>query len=219
MLFLSLFSNLPFEVAVIIFAAFIVTLVVAITVHEAAHAASAWYLGDPTAKLAGRLTLNPAAHLDPIGTIAVFLVGFGWGRPTPFDPFNLRSPKRDSAIISASGAVSNFLMAGVVSVLYLLNFSFLQFDLPLPLLAFIAIFVKINLLLGVFNLLPIHPLDGFKVLGGFLPKNWYYDWTQMERYGIFILLALLFTGIIGRIIFPITTRLMSILLPGLPLII
>lgn len=219
MLILSLFSNLPFEAAIIIFTAFIATLVVAITVHEFAHAVSAWQLGDPTAKLAGRLTLNPAAHLDPIGTIALLTVGFGWGKPTPFDPFNLQKPKRDSAIISASGAISNFFMAGAVSTLYLLNFSFLQFDLPFPLIAFIAIFVRINLLLGVFNLLPIHPLDGFKVLAGFLPREWYYDWMQMERYGIFILIILLFTGIIGRIIFPVTTALMSILLPGIPLII
>ena len=86
--------------------AFIVGLVSAISIHEAAHAFVAYRLGDPTAKLAGRLTLNPASHLDPIGTIALLLVGIGWGRPTPFDPFNLRNVKRDSALISAAGGPS-----------------------------------------------------------------------------------------------------------------
>lgn len=216
---LRLFSTLPFETALVIFIAFVVTIVVAIAVHEFSHAFSAYRLGDPTAKLAGRLTLNPAAHLDPIGTMALFFVGLGWGKPTPFDPFNLKNPKRDSAIIAVSGAVSNFLMAGVASLLYLLINRLIQFDLPLALLAFIQIFVEINLLLGIFNLLPIHPLDGFKVLGGLLPKDWYHDWIQMERYGIFILIILIFTGLIGRIIFPIISALMNFLLPGATLLI
>lgn len=216
---LRLFSNLPFETALIIFIAFVATIVIAIAVHEYSHALLAYRLGDPTAKLAGRLTLNPAAHLDPIGTIALLFVGLGWGKPTPFDPFNLKNPKRDSAIIAVSGAVSNFLMAGVVSLLYLLINRLIHLELPLALSAFIQIFVQINLLLGIFNLLPIHPLDGFKVLGGLLPKDWYYDWIQMERYGLFILIILIFTGLIGRIIFPITSTLMNLLLPGASLFI
>lgn len=216
---LRLFSTLPFETALVIFIAFLVTIVIAIAVHEFSHALSAYRLGDPTAKLAGRLTLNPAAHLDPIGTIALFFVGLGWGKPTPFDPFNLKNPKRDSAIIAVSGAVSNFLMAGVASLLYLLINRLIHLELPLALSAFIQIFVQINLLLGIFNLLPIHPLDGFKVLGGLLPKDWYYDWIQMERYGLFILIILIFTGLIGRIIFPITSTLMNLLLPGASLFI
>src|SRR3990167_5566939 len=98
---------------------FVIGLVVAISIHEAAHAFVAYRLGDPTAKLAGRLTLDPRSHLDPIGTLALLLVGFGWGKPTPFDPFNLRNVKRDSALISVAGAVSNFLMAILLSIPYL----------------------------------------------------------------------------------------------------
>src|SRR4030065_855174 len=102
--------------------AFILGLVFAITIHEFAHALIAYRLGDPTAKLAGRLTLNPAAHLDPIGTIALLLVGIGWGKPTPFDPFNLKNVKRDSALISVAGAGSNLLFAILLSLPYLVAY-------------------------------------------------------------------------------------------------
>src|SRR3989338_708500 len=114
MIILTLLQTNP-----IIALAFIVGLVAGITIHEASHAFVAYRLGDPTAKLAGRLTLNPASHLDPIGTIALLLVGFGWGKPTPFDPFNLRNIKRDSALISVAGAASNFLLAFIVAIPYL----------------------------------------------------------------------------------------------------
>src|SRR3989344_9159961 len=117
MLILQLLQKDP-----LIAAAFIVGLVFAISVHEAAHAFVAWRLGDPTAKLAGRLTLNPASHLDPIGTLALLLVGIGWGKPTPFDPFNLRNVKRDSALISVAGAASNFLLATLISLPYLIAY-------------------------------------------------------------------------------------------------
>src|SRR3989337_3544916 len=109
MLILQLLQRDP-----VIALAFIVGLVFAISIHEFAHALSAYRLGDPTAKLAGRLTLNPAAHLDPIGTIALLLVGIGWGKPTPFDPFNLRNVKRDSALISVAGAPSHFFFVSVI---------------------------------------------------------------------------------------------------------
>lgn len=196
--------------------AFIVGLVFAITVHEFAHAFVAYRLGDPTAKLAGRLTLNPASHLDMLGTIALLVVGFGWGKPTPFDPYNLRNIKRDSALISVAGAVSNFILAALLSIPYLalyftanlsLNFVFFY--------QIISIVIWINLILGVFNLIPVAPLDGFKVLAGLLPRGWYEDFIQMERFGIFILLALLLTGFIGRILFPIVSTLFSVLMPGL----
>ena len=211
MLILQLLQKDP-----LIAAAFIVGLVFAISVHEAAHAFVAWRLGDPTAKLAGRLTLNPASHLDPIGTLALLLVGIGWGKPTPFDPFNLRNVKRDSALISVAGALSNFLLAVLLSLPYLIAYftGNLNFQIH-SIYQILAVVIWINLILGVFNLIPVSPLDGFKVLGGLLPKDWYRDFIQTERYGIFILLLLLLTGVLGRIIFPIVSFLFNLLAPGL----
>ena len=193
---------------------FVIGLVVAISIHEAAHAFVAYRLGDPTAKLAGRLTLDPRSHLDPIGTLALLLVGFGWGKPTPFDPFNLRNVKRDSALISAAGAVSNFILATLLSLPYLIAFFTNSVNLTIVnLYQFLSPIILINLLLGVFNLIPVHPLDGFKVLAGLLPRDWYRDFVQTERYGIFILLLLLVSGAIGKILFPIVSYLFNVLMP------
>src|SRR3989344_4955349 len=195
--------------------AFIVGLVSGITIHEFAHAFVAYRLGDPPAKLAGRLTLNPSAHLDPIGTIALLLLGFGWGKPTPFDPFNLRNVKRDSALISLAGAVSNFLLAALLSLPYLIAYFTGNLSANLVMIyEVVSIVIWLNLLLGVFNLIPIHPLDGFKVLAGLLPKDWYYDFIQTERYGIFILLFLIVTRTIAKVLFPITSTIFGLLLPG-----
>lgn len=195
--------------------AFIVGLVMGITVHEASHAFVAYRLGDPTAKLNGRLTLNPAAHLDPVGTIALLLLGFGWGKPTPFDPFNLRNIKRDSALISFAGAASNLAIAFVLSLPYLIAYFTGNLSLTLNLIyQVLSIIIFLNLILAVFNLIPVHPLDGFKVLAGLLPRDWYNDFIGTEKYGIFLLLLLLVTGAIGKILFPITSSLLNLLLPG-----
>ncbi|OGD85641.1 hypothetical protein A2164_02085 [Candidatus Curtissbacteria bacterium RBG_13_35_7] len=211
MIILSLLQSNP-----IVALAFIVGLVTAITIHEAAHAFVAYRLGDPTAKIAGRMTLNPGSHLDPIGTLALLIVGFGWGKPTPFDPFNLRNIKRDSALISVAGAVSNFLLAFLLSLPYLI--AYFTGNINLTIIAIyniLTIIIWINIILGVFNLIPVHPLDGFKVLAGLLPRDWYHDFIQTERYGIFILLFLLITGTIGKILFPIVSTILNFLIPGI----
>lgn len=196
--------------------AFIVGLVGGITVHEFSHALAAYRLGDPTAKLAGRLTLDPRSHLDPVGVLALLLIGFGWGKPTPFDPFNLRNIKRDSAIISVAGAFSNFILAIILSTPYLIAYFTGNLSLPLvTIYNYLSVIIWINLALAIFNLIPVHPLDGFKVLAGILPRDWYEDFVQMERFGIFILIILLVTGTIGHILFPITSAIFDLLIPGL----
>ncbi|OGG21445.1 hypothetical protein A3D03_02965 [Candidatus Gottesmanbacteria bacterium RIFCSPHIGHO2_02_FULL_40_13] len=209
----SLLSQNPVSFVIIA-----VLLIAAISVHEFSHAFSADHLGDPTPRLAGRLTLDPRAHLDPMGTLLLFFVGFGWGKPVPFDPFNLKDPKRDSALISFAGPLSNLLMAILASVIIrLTNF------LPLLLASSIAtqvlsLFVYFNVLLAIFNLLPVHPLDGFKVVAGLLPKKYYSDWLALEPYGMFFLIMLIFPffgrSAVSQIISPVISFILSILLPG-----
>jgi Zn-dependent protease len=183
-------------------------LVTAVTIHEFAHAATAVRLGDPTPKLQGRLTLNPLAHLDPLGTLMLLLVRFGWGRPVQFDPFNLENPRRDAAIISLAGPASNLLLAGVLSIILRLTNS-----------PFIPPFIVLNVVLAIFNLIPVHPLDGGKILVGLLPPL---DAGKvdlfMQRYGIFILILLIFpvfgTSFVFTIISPIINFLLEIYIPG-----
>lgn len=210
---LNLFFQNPFEF-------FIVAglLVLALTVHEWAHAFVADHLGDPTPRLAGRLTLNPMAHLDPVGTFLLFFAGFGWGKPVPIDPFNLKDTKKDTALISFAGPGSNLLMAVLSSiVLRILDLIPL---LPLNVVAFeiIRLFITWNLILAVFNLIPVHPLDGFSVVGGLLPRKYYHEWMDLSRYGVFFLIFLIFpffgSSPVSTLISPIINWLMSILLPG-----
>lgn len=214
-----LFQLLQNQIDIVSFLIFAVAIVVGITIHEFAHAASADRLGDPTARLAGRLTLNPTAHLDPLGTVMILLVGIGFGKPTPFDPFNLQNIKRDSAIISVSGAAANFFLAILLSLPYLV--AALTGNLSVAFTTvynYLSVVIFLNIILAVFNLIPIAPLDGFKVLAGFLPKGWYYDWQQMERYGpviLLLLIALNFLGfpILSTLIFKPSETILSLLLP------
>jgi Zn-dependent protease len=205
----------------------ILALIVAITIHEFAHAYAADRLGDPTPRLQGRLTLNPLAHLDLVGTLMLIFVRFGWGKPVQFDPFNLRHPKRDSAIISLAGPFSNFILAIIGAVLLQL-----LFNARLAILAtsaaggfmYIAIallesIIVYNVALGVFNLVPIHPLDGFKIVEGILPEEYARQWHELEGYGMIFLLFLVFPifgGVspISRVISPIIEFILSLLLRG-----
>lgn len=167
-----------------------IALVVAITVHEFAHALVADRLGDPTPRLQGRLTLNPLSHLDPVGTIMILLVSFGWGKPVQFDPFNLKNPRRDAALISIAGPVSNLILATLLSVI-------IRFTPPLVGQLLLPV-IYLNVLLAVFNLLPIHPLDGFKIVGGLLSENQAREWYSLERYGFIFLIALLLIPVGGN---------------------
>ena len=175
----------------IVFFIYIVALLVAISVHEFSHAFTAEKLGDPTPRLQKRITLNPLAHIDLYGLLFLFFVGFGWGKPVVFDPFNLKNPRRDAAIISLAGPLSNFILAIVLAItlrlFILIDFPFLQ---TIGLILFIPL-IQLNIILGVFNLLPIHPLDGFKVVGGMLSPEKAHEWYQLERYGYLFLIFLI----------------------------
>lgn len=194
-----------------------IALAAGITIHEFAHAWVADRLGDPTARLQGRVTLNPLAHLDPIGTLAILFLHFGWGKPVPFDPFNLKNPKRDSALISLAGPVSNILLATVASlILRLIMFTFSGLG-ALHIAALLQSIIVLNVVLAVFNILPVHPLDGFKIVGGLLPDNRAREWYELASYGLFFLLVILWPlpggSILQNVLSPIVSLFLMVLLP------
>lgn len=201
----------------------VISLVIAITIHEFAHAWSAERLGDPTPRLQGRLTLNPLAHLDPLGTIMLLIARFGWGKPVQFDPFNLRHPRRDSAIISLAGPVSNLLLATISSVLVRFLFTFHFSSLDNWIIGLLSNLIILNVVLAVFNLVPIHPLDGFKIVGGILPEEYARQWAELERYGMIFLIFLILpigggASPISQLISPVINLLLHILLPTIRII-
>jgi len=208
----ELFTN-PFG-----FLIWIIALLVAITVHEFAHAWSAERLGDPTARLAGRITLNPLAHLDLLGTIMLIVARIGWGKPVPVDPFNFRHPRRDMAITSFAGPAADLLLAAILSLIIKVA----SFSLG-PAAALLEIFLQpmivLAVILAIFNLLPVHPLDGNAIIVGLLPQDLAEDFDRFShQYGVLILIFLIFpffgAPLISRIIFPIINFILSLLLPG-----
>lgn len=162
-------------------------LLLAITIHEFAHAWAADHLGDPTPRAQNRLTLDPRAHLDPMGTIAILITRFGWGKPVQFDPYNLKDPVRDTALIALAGPMSNLIIATILSLVINFNivpWEWVQFSL--------VQLVIINVVLAIFNLIPVHPLDGSKILTTLLPQETAYNYEMaMERYGTFLLIFLI----------------------------
>jgi Zn-dependent protease len=181
------------------------SLLIAITVHEFCHALMAERLGDPTARRAGRISLNPIRHLDPLGTLMLFLVGFGWGKPVPINPGYFRmNPRRGMAISALAGPLSNLAVAAVLGVLirtevvawhspwvyepfYYLKPSWVAADI-------VGYVILFNLILAVFNLIPIAPLDGFNIVLGILPRRQAEAMAKLEQYGPLILLVFVFLG-------------------------
>jgi Zn-dependent protease len=213
---LNLFSN-PIS-----FLFFTMALLVAITIHEFAHAWTADRLGDPTPRLQGRLTLNPFVHLDPIGTLMLLLIGFGWGKPVEFDPYNLKNPRRDAAIISLAGPVSNITLASILATI--LRFTSNPFSPYATISSIIEPFIFLNVALAVFNLIPIHPLDGGKILVGLLPQEEALNIDRfLNQYGmilLFFLILPIYNGesLISVMISPIINIILSIFIPGIKIV-
>ncbi|UQZ87935.1 site-2 protease family protein [Deltaproteobacteria bacterium Smac51] len=194
----------------------IIPVLLALTVHEYAHALAAYRLGDNTAKNEGRLTLNPLAHLDPIGTLMLFLSKMiGWAKPVPFDPRNFKNPVRDITLVALAGPVSNFILAGLMSialkVFYLLNiFSYIPgVGMEAEYIFHLAILVNVSL--GIFNLLPVPPLDGFKVLSYFLPFKWVHFAYKNQMVFTIVFVALVLTGVLPSLIRPMVWTVFSLL--------
>ncbi len=208
----------------------------ALSVHESAHGWVADRLGDPTARWLGRITLNPIRHIDPIGTVLfplmLAVVGapiIGWAKPVPFVTRNLRNPRRDPALVGLAGPASNLAFAIAVTAVLLVVKGTMPSFRPLltamlengalgatgiaaPLVYLLFSLATINLVLAVFNLIPIPPLDGSHVVGALLPPQLHWRWVQVGRYGFLLLFALLWTGFLGIILRPFVTGLLWILL-------
>lgn len=213
-----------FDIAMIIqtLAVGILPVLLAITVHEVAHGWAARQYGDRTAEMLGRLTLNPLKHVDPFGTVLVPLLVytgsggtflFGWAKPVPVDPRGLRNPKTDMVVVAAAGPIANVLMGCGWAVLY--SVATLLLDAGTPLRAFLVEMAQIgvffNALLAVFNLIPLPPLDGGRVLRGLVPEAFGRQLDAIERFGLIIIVLLLLSGVIGPVLFPLIRALQGLM--------
>ena len=209
-------SELTLIQKVVIYA---IPIIFAITVHEVAHGWVASKLGDQTAKLMGRLTLNPIKHIDPLGTVilpiilmAIGSIIFGWAKPVPVDWRNLRRPRQDMAWVALAGPGANLIMmlfwALVAKLAISLEGELFGFAQPLFYMAMAGI--SINIVLAALNLLPLPPLDGSRVVSAFLPPRAAMQYNQLERYGLIILLLLLATGLLQKILFPVVAFLQNL---------
>jgi Zn-dependent protease len=196
-----------------------IPLLFAITLHEVAHGWIASFFGDQTARLSGRLTVNPIKHIDPIGTIVIpllsFMVGgfiFGWAKPVPVDARNLHHPRRDMAFVALAGPVSNLVMAlfwGGIAKLGLFARVTGNVWLGEPVYLMGMVGISVNVMLAVLNFIPIPPLDGGRILSSILPPRAAYHYSKIEPYGFFILIILLMTGLLSNIMIPFVVFLIS----------
>lgn len=179
----------------------LLAVLLAITFHETAHGFVAYKLGDPTAKNQGRLTLNPLAHLDPVGALLMFVAGFGWAKPVPVNPFYFNGDRtKGMMLVSVAGPVTNLALSFISYFIYIAGNGFMT----IPFLqVFLTQMIVLNIYLAIFNLIPIPPLDGSKILAGFLPKAAAYKYlTTVEQYGFLILMVLIIFNITDMILVP-----------------
>lgn len=187
-----------------------------LSVHELSHGLAAYLMGDETAKRSGRLSLNPLHHIDPFGALSLFLFGFGWAKPVMVNPWNFKNKKAGMVVTSIAGPVSNFIVAFIAlliaSVLGGIHFSSSEsfvFDLATVCYVICTYLVSLNIGLGVFNLIPIPPLDGSKVLNAILPQRIYFKIMEYERYGFLVLILLLYTGLLDGILGTVSNGIIS----------
>ena len=197
-------------------------MLLALTAHELAHAWVAFKLGDPTARMLGRLTINPLKHLDPIGTLAILLTGmFGWAKPVPVNPSNFKNPAKAMMWVALAGPATNLCLAAIFAIIAKLMIiglgAFVLRSSPLlgPIFIMVNIGIVLNVALGIFNMIPIPPLDGSKVLMNVLPYERAMAFSRIEPYGFIILMALMFTGILHRVMGPIIDITVGLLTRGI----
>jgi Zn-dependent protease len=187
--FIADFSTQPINTLI-----FLLALVVALTIHEFAHALTADKLGDPNPRIVGRISLNPLKHLDPIGTLLIIFAGFGWGKPVSFDPYNLKDPVKDGAWIAAAGPLSNIALACLAAgLIRLAPLNLVQVDYGVYLFSFLLALFQINLSLALFNLLPFYPLDGHHILRVFFSARGRAQYDLFNRhFGLIVALIVIF---------------------------
>jgi len=186
------FNNLLISIPAILYA---------LTIHEYFHGWTANKFGDPTAKLQGRLTLNPLAHIDILGALCFVFAHFGWGKPVPINPYNFKNPRRDNVLVSFAGPASNFVSAFLFGVIFQLlrNATFIPMNVSTNLFNLLLSGIMMNLSLAFFNMIPLFPLDGSHILEGLLPSAMTQKYKEIERYSPFILLGLIIMGNYGGI--------------------
>ncbi|REJ35019.1 MAG: site-2 protease family protein [Bacillota bacterium] len=180
----------------------VAAVLLALAIHEYAHAAAAVRLGDPGPKFDGRLTLNPLAHLDPVGTLMLFFFSFGWAKPVMVNPARFKNPRRDMMWVALAGPLSNIALAFALARLAPFILNIVPPGALRATWMFLQVSVQLNIWLAVFNMLPLPPLDGSKVLMGILPRRYAYRYARLESYGTVILLLLVVSGMLFRVLQP-----------------